>query len=83
MITVMEQCVCGNVSEPIGTDDLLAVPEGWFYLSLYFDGRVRLVVACSADCIEAARRAAIAHYEERLRGFIERIKTHKFTKAIR
>jgi hypothetical protein len=66
------QCVCGNISEPFKRDQRDS-PAGWFSGSLFFDSGFKTISACSANCVEAAKKQYKAHYLDCLRGFFERI----------
>lgn len=59
-------CPCGKQSE-VGS------LRGWFVGRIFFNGMGRLLVACSADCIDAERERSKAHYREETDRFARRI----------
>lgn len=69
---------CGKVD----TAHPNAVPPTWLQATVYWDGRERLMVACSADCVEAAREFTRQHWQVRLGTLDESLSLAKFKRLV-
>lgn len=75
MASVIYDCPCGRMSDPcFGSEG----PRGWFVGRIYFNGMGRILIACSADCINAERERTKKHYREETERFARRIDELRF-----